>query len=758
MYDGATGEGRQQAPKRRTWPLDRIQISVKSHKLLKQLLKENPDLEEIMRNAKNETEALIGVREWVLSELKSRPAAARFYASPHATRELFAALEWRDYAAIRILDYVDNAGREFEDLNLGGQLVVSNPITLLWLGVNQGTGGAKPGFYEDMLELFRQYSGRSQRTRPAREDVERWMLRWPSGLDPRIVRVRAENRDRILNVIIKYMERGEIQSDRFTLDPKLSAEEKFQVALGWWHDPWFHLRFAVRSASLLNEMMGHCLDPDRMRILLDAEAKGMPFFINPYYLSLLMVRVPYFAVGADLPIRDYVLYNRELVDEFGRIVAWEKEDRVQPGKPNAAGWLLPESGEIHRRYPDVAILIPATTGRACAGLCTTCQRMYSYQKGTLGFDLERLEPKSSWGDRLKVLMGYFENDSQLRDILITGGDALMSTDRQLESILDEVFQMAVRKKQANAARPNGEKYAEMVRVRLGSRLLAYLPQRVTPELAEVLGAFRRRAASVGIQQFVIQTHFESPLEVTPEALAAIGRLHAAGWVVTNQHVLTASSSRRGHNAKLRQVLSEVGVLPYYTFSSKGYVENRASFATNERSVQEMVEEKPFGKVAEDQLPRVAALTAPPAEQVENINQLRQDLDLPFVATDRNVLNLPGVGKSLTFRTIGITRSGRRILEFDHDRTRSHSPIIDQLGKVVVIESKPISEYLQQLEEMGEDPWEYDSIWGYSIGVTEPRPPLYEYPEYDFQVASEVTNLDLGQPEPEADLEDRELGE
>ena len=46
--------------------LDRIAIHVKSHVLLKQLLKENPEFEGIMRNAKNETEALVGVREWVV--------------------------------------------------------------------------------------------------------------------------------------------------------------------------------------------------------------------------------------------------------------------------------------------------------------------------------------------------------------------------------------------------------------------------------------------------------------------------------------------------------------------------------------------------------------------------------------------------------------------------------------------------------------------------------------------------------------------
>ena len=44
--------------------------------------------------------------------------------------------------------------------------------------------------------------------------------------------------------------------------------------------------------------------------------------------------------------------------------------------------------------------------------------------------------------------------------------------------------------------------------------------------------------------------------------------------------------------------------------------------------------------------------------------------IPFVATDRSVLNLPGIGKSMTFVTIGMTKEGKRILEFDHDPTAS----------------------------------------------------------------------------------------
>lgn len=724
--------------------LDRIAISVKSHRLLKELLKENPPLDEIMRNARNETEALYGVKNWVMHELEKSPAALKFYKSKHTDRELFESLTWRDYASIRILDYIDNAGREFPDLNLRGEIAVSNPIKLIWLAVTYGTGGAKPAFFEDMLHLFRQFRGENQRKIPDRKQVEEWMERYPSGLDPRIIKLREENRDRILNIIIDKMESGEITSSRFKFDPGMTREEKFARALEWWQDRHFHLRFAVRSPDLLNEMLGYSLDPDTMKILYEAKEAGIPFFVNPYYLSLLHVRVPYFAIGADLPIRDYVIYSKQLVNEFGHIVAWEKEDTVEPGKPNAAGWLLPSYDNIHRRYPEVAILIPDTTGRACGGLCASCQRMYDFQRGHLNFDLDKLEPKETWPQKLARLLDYFENDSQLRDILITGGDALMSSDKALENILDAIYDMAVRKKEANKRRKDGEKYAEMVRVRLGTRLPAYLPQRITDELVAVLKNFKVKASKIGIRQFIIQTHFESPLEITPESRDAIKKLISAGWIVTNQHVYTASASRRGHNARLRQVLNQVGVLPYYTFTVKGYMENYHNFAPNARSVQEQVEEKVIGRIPEQEYEKIKTFPENAEMMIENIADLTKSVGLPFLATDRNVLNLPGVGKSLTFRVIGITRYGRRILEFDHDTTRRHSPIINKMGKVVIIESKSISEYLRQLEDMGEDISDYEDVYGYSIGQTESRMPIYEYPPYDFKVTEEFTNLDIGE--------------
>jgi lysine 2,3-aminomutase len=724
--------------------LDRIGLSVKSHMMLRRILEENPALEEIMQNASCETEVLSGIRDWVLTEIKRSPDAYKFYRREVNGRIAYEKLSWRDFAAIRLLDYVDNAGREFDDPNLRGEKVISNPFQLLWLAVTHGTGGTNSYFFQDMLMLFRQFSGKYKRVFPTRRKVEKWMNRWPSGLDPRVIKLREENRERILKIIIEKIDKGEIKDSKFFFDEGMTQERKFLRTLEWWKDRLFHLRFAVRSPDLLNEFLGNSLDPDTMKLLYEAKKKRIPFFVNPYYLSLINVRVPYFAEGADLAIRCYVLYSQQLIDEFGHIVAWEKEDEVEPGKPNAAGWILPNEYNIHRRYPEVAILIPDTMGRACAGLCASCQRMFDFQRGNLNFNLDKLKPRRAWDQKRTELLAYFENDSQLRDILITGGDALMSADKSLAKILDGLYETALKKKEANENRASGDKYAEIVRVRLGTRLPVYLPQRITPELAQILRDFKRKAAQIGIKQFFIQTHFESPMEVTPEVREAVKRLSDAGWTVTNQLVFTAAASRRGHAAKLRKILNEVGVLNYYTFTVKGYMENYSNFATNERAVQEQMEEKVFGAIDFQYDDEIRAFHSNAEAIKKSIMSLIKRSGLLFLGTDRNVLNLPGVGKSLTFRTIGITRDGRRILEFELDHTRNHSPVMKQMDKVIIIESKSISEYLKELWDMGEETSDYESIWGYSISETEPRTPLYEYPEYSYTVTKEFTNLELSE--------------
>lgn len=722
--------------------LDKIAITVKAHKILQTLLTENPLLEDILLQSETVEEAIHNFKNWILPKLKSNQVAFEFYQAKTHNPELFQKLNWEDFAVIRILDYIDHAGQEFPDQNIHGEIAVTNPVKMLWLAANFGTGGAKPGFFTDMLQLFRQLKGKLNWSPPFKEQVEMWMKKFPSGIDNNVVELRKINKKRIIRLLIEKMDRGEITSKTFSFEPGLSFPEKEEKMEEWWNESNFHLQFAVRTPEFLNEMLDNSLDPDTMQILFAAREKGIPFFVNPYYLSLLNVQTPEFAVGGDLAIRCYVIYSQQLVEEFGEIEAWEKEDKVHPGKPNAAGWILP-SHNIHRRYPEVAIFIPDTMGRACGGLCSSCQRMYDFQTGRYNFNLEKLKPAESWNERLPKLLDYFKNDAQLRDILITGGDALMTSNENLEKLLDEVYKMAVRKKNENRLRPNNKKYAEMVRVRIGTRLPVYLPQRITPELGKILLEFKNKAIKIGIKQFVIQTHFQSPMEVTPEAKKAVEILLDSGWNVTNQEVFTTAASRRGHTAKLRKVLNDIGVLTYYTLTVKGFKENSSNFAPNARAVQEQLEEKEIGRIPENDMELAKSLMLDAKKTNQNIDFLRYKNEVPFLATDRNILNLPGVGKSLTFRTIGITRYGRRILEFDHDRKRVHSPIVNKMGKVIIIESKSIGEYLQQLEEMGENPNEYKGIYGFSIGQTEARMPMYEYPEYEYSVTEEFSNMEIG---------------
>ena len=266
--------------------------------------------------------------------------------------------------------------------------------------------------------------------------------------------------------------------------------------------------------------------------------------------------------------------------------------------------------------------------------------------------------------------------------------------------------------------------------------------RINDELLEILREFKEKASAVGVSQFLIQTHFQTPLEVTPEAREAIRKILAAGWTITNQLVYNVAASRRGHTAKLRKVLNGLGVLCYYTFSVKGFEENYAVFTPNSRSLQEKEEEKVWGKLSAEQEKEFLNLLRNSKDRAAAVQRFCTFHQIPFVATDRNVLNLPGIGKSMTFVTIGMTKEGKRILEFDHDPTRQHSPIIHQMKKIYIKENKSIWQYMLQLQEMGEKKEEYASLWKYMEGKTEHRFPLYNYPDPGFRITEKYSHLSV----------------
>ena len=247
--------------------------------------------------------------------------------------------------------------------------------------------------------------------------------------------------------------------------------------------------------------------------------------------------------------------------------------------------------------------------------------------------------------------------------------------------------------------------------------------RVDDELLDILRDFRQKAAEAGITQLFVQTHFQSPLEVTPESREAIRRILSTGWAVTNQLVYNVAASRRGHTAKLRKVLNSLGVICYYTFTVKGFEENYEVFAPNARSLQESAEEKAWGVwhrrlsttfwkawTAHRTKPWPSGSFVP---RMTCLSWLRIVVCSICPASAKACLSLGGSG-----------RKGRRILRFDHDRTRRHSPIIDRVHEVYIRENKPVYRYLLQLQDMGEDMGEYETLWAYTEGETERRFPVF----------------------------------
>ena len=609
------------------------------------------------------------------------------------------------------------------------ELSTEQPMTIdtlsnFWLFLNgEFNADIDPDLWIELYKQVELLQGKEVEL-PSESKVKSWMNRWDCGLDDTIVAARMENKTRIIELLIQRIEKRHSDNSRYIFTADDDMESKRKKVEAWWESSSFHLAMAIKNPTRLNLYLNNSLDSATLETIEEAYRKGIPFFITPYYASLLSVDGSF----DDGTLRAYMLYSQSLVDNYGSIQAWEKEDKIESGKPNAAGWILPEGGNVHRRYPEVAILIPDSVGRACGGLCASCQRMYDFQSKRFNFDLEQLLPKEGWPKKLERLMRYFENDKELRDILITGGDAFMSQNATLRNILDSVLQMAKRKRRNNQTLAAGEALAELQRVRLGTRLPAYLPMRIREELIEILRQFKEKGLQVGIKQFIIQTHFQTPLEITPEAKRAIRALIDAGWTVTNQLVYNVAASRRGHTAKLRRELNKIGVLCYYTFTVKGFGENYALFAPNGRSMQESAEEKRLGVMNEGQQKELVKLVQERRFSASKLRQFMRQEHLPFLATDRNVLNLPGIGKSMSFKTIGVTKTGKRILCFEHDKGRRHSDIIAEMPNIYIVENKSIGAYMRQLERIGESATEYETLWSYTEGATEERFKLYQYPE------------------------------
>ena len=210
-------------------------------------------------------------------------------------------------------------------------------ISLLWDFLR---GVEKEKLTEDfILELYQQFEllDNPAIKKPNRKKVYTWMSRWKSGLSPTIIQAREENKERIIRLLITKIENR--KSGKYTFPEGLSSTDKYNRVEQWWNDHKFHLAMAVRKPSDLNMLLDNTLSEETMHLLKEAREKGCLLLQLPTICLCSARKKGY----NDLAIRNYVIYSKELVETFGDIVAWEREDKIEPGKPNVAGWVLPNA-------------------------------------------------------------------------------------------------------------------------------------------------------------------------------------------------------------------------------------------------------------------------------------------------------------------------------------------------------------------------------------------------------------------------------
>ena len=232
--------------------------------------------------------------------------------------------------------------------------------------------------------------------------------------------------------------------------------------------------------------------------------------ITPYYLSLINPDDPHDPVRRQcIPTAAETHISRaDLLDPLH-----EDEDSPVPG--------------LTHRYPDRVLFLITDM---CSMYCRHCtRRRFAGQKDD-----------ESPADRIEKAIEYIEKTEEVRDVLLSGGDALMVSDKKLEYIISRL-----------RAIPHVEI------VRLGTRTPVVCPQRITPELCEMLKKYH---------PIWLNTHFNHPNEVTPEAVRACEMLANAGVPLGNQSVLLRDVNDCVHVMKhLVHLLVKMRVRPYYIY-------------------------------------------------------------------------------------------------------------------------------------------------------------------------------------------------
>ncbi|AEF94385.1 lysine 2,3-aminomutase YodO family protein [Desulfotomaculum nigrificans CO-1-SRB] len=302
------------------------------------------------------------------------------------------------------------------------------------------------------------------------------------------------------------------------------AKEKILQYFGASEEQWDDWRWQmanrIKDVQVLGQLMN--LSAEDMN-LIDQVGQHYRWAVSPYYLALVIIS------GLTGPIGKQAIPSIKEIEDHSGVEDPMGEEFTSPAPA------------ITRRYPDRLII---NVTNQCAMYCRHCQR-----RRNIG-EVDVHKPRKV----LQAALDYIRENEEIRDVLITGGDALLLPDKQIDWLLTELDRIP---------------HVEIKRI--GTRTPVTMPQRITPTLCAILEKH---------PPIYINTQFNHPLEVTPEAKTACDRLVKAGVVLGNQAVLLKDINNHPDVMKrLNQSLLQIRVRPYYIFHAKN-VKGTGHFITS----------------------------------------------------------------------------------------------------------------------------------------------------------------------------------
>jgi len=276
-----------------------------------------------------------------------------------------------------------------------------------------------------------------------------------------------------------------------------------------WNNHKWHLKNAIKDTQILSRIIS--LSDQEIKDI-DKTATQYRWQVSPHYASLM-----------DPEDRSCPIFMQSVP------VIAEYLDKEEMKDPYAVVFNSP-APLITRLYPDRLII---NVTNICAMFCRHCLRKKDIALKDMIYPREDIQSA----------LDYIAASPEIRDVLVTGGDALVLADETLDWILTEL-----------------DKIPSVEIKRLGSRMLATLPQRITPELCTILKKHK---------PVYLNTQFNHPLEINPESEKAVDRLIEAGVLVGNQSVLLRGiNNDKNVMKKLVHELLKIRVRPYYIFNCK----------------------------------------------------------------------------------------------------------------------------------------------------------------------------------------------